>query len=109
MLARGTTTMDGPEGKQIQSVEEMIGRFTSELLGHIGGWKEELIEAPGELEEIERKVHRVFARGADMMIAGLLSITMSGAHMDRSDERTRKEFSRALEKGRVRMIAVRLL
>ena len=108
MLAQGTT-MDGPEGKQIQSVEEMIGRFTAELLGHIDGWKEGLIEAPGDLEEIERKVHRVFARGADMMIAGLMGITMSGAHMDRVGERTRKEFSRALEKGRVRMIAVRLL
>jgi hypothetical protein len=108
MLARGTT-MDGPEGKQIQSVEEMIGRFTSELLGHVGGWKEGLVEAPGELEEIERKVHHVYARGADMMIAGLLAITIAGGHVERADERTRKGFSRSLEKGRVRMIAVRLL
>ncbi len=45
MLAQGTT-MDGPEGKQIQSAEEMIGRFTSELLVPVGGWKKGLIEAP---------------------------------------------------------------
>lgn len=108
MFDRGTT-MDGPEGKQIQSVEEMIGRFTTELLGHIGGWKEALASTPGEFEEIERKVHHVFARGADMMIAGLLAITISGGRIDRADEQTRKQFSRPLEKGRVRMIAVRLL
>ena len=108
MFAQGAT-MDGPEGKQIQSVEEMFGRFTSELLGHVGGWKEALIQAPGELEEIERKVHHVFARGADMMIAGLLAITIAGGHVDQAGEQTRKGFSRPLEKGRIRMIAVRLL
>ncbi len=108
MLARGAT-MDGPEGKQIQSVEEMIGRFTSELLEHVGGWKEALINAPGELEETERDVHHAFARGADMMIAGLLAITIAGKHIDKADEQTRKGFSRPLEKGRVRMIPVRLL
>lgn len=101
--------MDGPEGKQIQSVEEMIGRFTSELLGHVGGWKESLIDAPDELETVERKAHAVFSRGADMMIAGLLATTISGGYVDPAAEQTRKHFSRPLEKGRVRMIAVRLL
>jgi hypothetical protein len=108
MLTQGAT-MDGPEGNQIRSVEEMIGRFTSELVGHVGGWKDTLIDAPGELEEIERKVHAVFSRGADMMIAGLLATTISGGHVDQAAERTRKRFSRPLEKGRVRTIAVRLL
>ena len=78
MLARGVT-MEGLEGKQIQSVEEMVGRFTTELLGQIGGWKTSLIESPGELETLENQVHEVYTRGADMMVAGLLAITISGA------------------------------
>jgi hypothetical protein len=101
--------MDGPEGKQIQSVEEMIGRFTGELLGRVNGWKVALIETPSELESIEREVHKVFARGADMMVAGLLAVTISGGHVDQAAELTRKQFSTPLTKGRDRTIAVRLL
>lgn len=108
MLTQGAT-MDGPEGNQIQSVEEMIGRFTGELLGQIPDWKDSLISSPGDLEQIERKVHQVFARGGDMLIAGLLAITISGGHVEQAAERTRKGFSRPLAKGRERMISVRLL
>lgn len=108
MLSKGAT-MDGPEGKQIESVEEMIGRFTGELLGQVGQWKAALVASPGDLETIERKVHQVFARGGDMMIAGLLAITISGGHVDQAAEQTRKRFSRSLAKGRERTIFVRLL
>lgn len=108
MLAQGAT-MDGPEGKQIESVEEMIGRFTGELLGHVDDWKASLITSPGDLEAIESKVHKVFARGGDMMIAGLLAVTISGGHVEEAAEQTRRRYSRPLGKGRERMIAVRLL
>ena len=108
MFSQGTT-MDGPEGKQIESAEEMIGRFTGELLGQLPHWKDSLITSPDELEAIERKVHQVFARGGDMLIAGLLAITISGRHVEKAAEKTRKNFSRPLEKGRERTIAVRLL
>jgi len=108
MLNQGAT-MDGPEGKQIQSVEEMIGRFTAELLAHLPDWKAKLIESPNELEAIETKVQQVFARGADMMTAGLLAITISGGHVDHQAKQSRKNFSRSLEKGKERTIAVRLL
>ncbi len=108
MLARGVT-VEGPEGKQIQSVEEMVGRFTTELLGKIGGWKDSLIESPSEFETLENQVQQAFTRGADMMVAGLLAITISGDHLDEAAEKTRKEFSRPLSKGRDRTIAVRLL
>ena len=108
MLAQGAT-MDGPEGKQIESVEEMIGRFTGELLGHVGDWKSLLIASPGDLEAIESKVHKVFARGGDMMIAGLLAVTSSEGHVEQAAEQTRRQFSRPLGKGRERMISVRLL
>jgi hypothetical protein len=44
-----------------------------------------------------------------MMVAGLLAITISGGHVEQAAEQTRKRFSRPLGRGRVRMIAVRLL
>src|SRR6056297_3131983 len=109
MLAAKGTKMDGPEGKQIESVEEMIGRFTGELLGHTRQWENELIEHPDSLEAIERQIHKVFARGADMMTAGLLAVAISGGFVEQAEQKTRKEFSRPLTKGRVRTVAVRLL
>jgi hypothetical protein len=109
MLAAKGTKMDGPEGKQIESVEEMIGRFTGELFGHTRQWEKELIEHPDSLEAIERQVHKVFARGADMMTAGLLAVAISGGFVEQAEQKTRKEFSRPLTKGRVRTVAVRLL
>lgn len=54
MLTQGAS-MEGPEGKQIQSVEQMIGRFTGELITHIKQWETDLIDAPGDLETIERQ------------------------------------------------------
>lgn len=81
MLSQGLT-MDGPQGNQIQSVEEMVGRFTTELLRQIDGWKRSLIQTPGELEATERNVHQAFARGADIMVAGLMAITISGGHLE---------------------------
>ncbi len=108
MLAQGVT-MDGPEGKQIQSIDEMIGRFTRELSGQIDPWKDSLKQSPHQLELIENKVHQSFARGADMLVAGLLAIAITDGHVDQAAERTRKRFSRPLSKGRARMVAVRLL
>src|SRR6056297_1534422 len=109
MLAAKGTKMDGPEGKQIESVEEMIGRFTGELIEHIKRWETELIDSPGDLEIIERQVHKVFARGGDMLVAGLVAVTISGGHVEQAAQQTRKQFSRPLTKGRERTIAVRLL
>lgn len=108
MLSQGLT-MDGPQGNQIQSVEEMVGRFTTELLRQIDDWKRSLIQTPGELESTERRVHQAFARGADMMVAGLMAITISGGHLESAAEQTRRRFSRPLGNGRDRTIAVRLL
>jgi hypothetical protein len=108
MLTQGMT-MDGPEGNQIQSVEEMIGRFTAELLGHINDWKERLSECPGDLETIEKSVHCAYARGADMLVAGMIATTISAGHVEQAAEQTRRQFSRPLQKGRERTIAVRLL
>ncbi|WP_146522109.1 hypothetical protein [Stieleria varia] len=101
--------MDGPEGKQIESAEEMIGRFLGELNSQIPHWKQSLDQSPSQLEQIERAVHQSFARGADMLVAGLLAITMVSDQLQRAEQQTRKNYSRPLAKGRERTIAVRLL
>ena len=56
--------MDGRDGEQIQSVHDMIGRFTAELLGKIERWNDSLRDNPAGLETIESSVHQAFARGA---------------------------------------------
>lgn len=102
-------SMDGREGKQIQSVHEMIGGFTAELLGKLDRWNEQLHNDPASLEGIERDVHAAFARGADMLVAGLIATVMRDRQFELAAEQTRKQFSRPLQKGRERTIAVRLL
>ena len=68
----GAATVDGPDGPNIQSVEEMIGRFTSELVSLMPQWKTRLMDDPSQLESLERDVHIAFARGADLLVAGLV-------------------------------------
>ena len=102
-------SMEGRDGKQIQSVHEMIGGFTAELFSKLDRWKEQLRNDPTSLETIERDVHAAFARGADMLVAGLLSTIMRGQEFERSSKQMRRRFSRPLQKGRERTIAVRLL
>jgi hypothetical protein len=101
--------MNGRDQPQIKSVEEMIGRFTSELLSQIPDWKRRLSDDPQQLETLERTVHQAFARGADMLVAGLIAIVMIDPRLEKACESTRRGFSRALHKGQERVVAVRLL
>jgi hypothetical protein len=101
--------MDGRDGEQIQSVHDMIGRFTTELLGKLEPWSDALRDNPADLETIETSVHQAFARGADMLVAGLIATTMAEQPFQDAAEQTRQQFSRPLQKGRERTIAIRLL
>ncbi len=101
--------MDARDGDQIQSVQEMIGRFTAELIGKLEPWRNHLHNSPGQLEAIEKDVHRAFDRGADMVVAGLMATLIANDEFQQRSEQTRKGFSRPLQKGRERTIAVRLL
>lgn len=105
----GALSVDGPERPQVESVEEMIGRFTGELLGHVPQWKQKLTYAPQELEPLEREVHAAFARGADLLVVGLLAVVMKDERFAEQVEQTRREYSQPLERGRPRTIRVRLL
>lgn len=101
--------MDGRDGEKIQSAQDMIVRFTAEILGEVQAWKDTLESDPAGLEKIEMNIHQAFARGADMLAAGLIATTMAAKQFDAAAERTRKRFSRPLHKGRERTIAIRLL
>ncbi len=91
--------MDGRDGEQIQSVHDMIGRFTTELLGKLEPWRDVLRDNPADLETIETSVHQAFARGADMLVAGLIATTMAEQPFQDAAEQTRQQFSRPLQKG----------
>lgn len=101
--------MDGSHGKLIESNQEMILRFTSQISVDAVQWTQQLINCPGDLESIERRVHRAYARGADLLVAGLMAATIKEGKVLEAAEQTRREFSRPLQKGRERSVAVQLL
>lgn len=105
----GALAVDGPNGPNVQTVEEMIGRFTSELVTLTPDWKQQIRNDPASLEELEREVHGAFARGADLLIAGLLAVVMKESEFLDRAEQTRRAFSQPLAKGRERRVRLRLL
>ena len=105
----GAVMVDGPKAPKIQSAEEMAGRFSSELMTLMPTWKQRLISDPGELEPLERDVHAAFARGADLLLAGLIAVVMQRPEFEAASEQTRRGFSQPLARGRERTIRVKLL
>lgn len=105
----GACSVDGPTGPTIESVEEMAGRFAGELLMLVPGWKQRLSGDPGQLESLEHEVHAAFARGADLLLAGLIAVVMKQPEFAASSEQTRSGYRQPLARGRERTIRVRLL
>lgn len=91
-------SMDGRDVTQIKSAEDLAGRFTGELLSEISQWKQRLAADPQQLENLERAVNRCFARGADMLIAGILATLIIDQGFQSASEKTRREFSRPLQR-----------
>lgn len=104
----GDVTVNGPNGRHVDSVEEMAGQFSSELIGHIPRWRQRLIDRPDELMTLEAEVHQAFAHGADLLVAGLIAVVMKRADFLEASEQTRVNFSAPLATGRQRKIRVRL-
>jgi hypothetical protein len=105
----GDCSVDGPQGPTIKSVEEMAGRFYAEMLTLVPVWKERLADDPGQLEPLETEVQTAFARGADLLVAGLIAVVMKQAEFDAACEQTHARFQQPLARGRKRTIRVRLL
>jgi len=101
--------VDSPQGNYIQSTQEMILRFTTQVSVQADQWTKQLIHCPADLEAIERLVHKAYAHGADMLVAGMIAATINDGKILDTAEQTRQHFSRPLQKGRERTVAVQLL
>jgi hypothetical protein len=94
---------------EIESVEEMVGRFQAELMTVLPKWKDRLASDPSSLEELERDVHQMHARGADLVVAGLVAIVMKRPDFEEAAKQTRKDYRFALARGTNRKVSIRLL
>jgi len=101
--------VDGSDRPFVRSAEEMAGKFSAELIGQMPLWKARLVAEPGCLPQLEQDVHGAFARGADLVVTGLLAMVMQREDFLAAAERTRREFATPLRSGRERKIQVRLL
>ena len=105
----GGVKVDGRDAPDIESAEEMVGRFQGELISLLPEWKKRLKGDASELESLERDVHTTFARGADLLVAGLIAVVMrEAAFQDRAKE-ARKKYRFPLTHGCNRTQRVRLL
>lgn len=100
--------MEGSHGKAIESTQEMVLRFTSQISVDAERWTKQLIDRPADLEAIEQHVHNAYSRGADLLVAGMIAATIKDGKLLETAEQTRREFSRPLQKGRERPIALQL-
>lgn len=105
----GACFVSGPTGPRIESVEEMAGRFYAELLTLVPAWKQQLSADPRQLEPLEQNVHTAFARGADLLVAGLIAVVMKQPEFAAASAQTRSGHRHPLARGRERTIRVRLL
>lgn len=105
----GACRVAGPTGPTIESVEEMAGQFHAELLTFLPAWKQRLSAEPNQLESLEPEVHTAFARGADLLLAGLIAVVMKQSEFTAASEQTRHNYRQPLARGRERTIRVRLL
>lgn len=105
----GGISLDGRDGEFIKSVSEMLFRFSGEVFPKLGEWERRLKGDPLSLEALELEVHREFARGAGMVVAGLASVVMQTPEFAAAAEQTRQDYSIPLSKGRDRKMSVRLL
>jgi hypothetical protein len=105
----GGISVNERNAPEIESVEEMVGRFQAELMTFLPQWKDRLAADPSGLEELERDVHQMHARGADLLIAGLVAIVMKRPDFEKAAKQTRQAYRFSLARGTNRKVRIRLL
>ena len=105
----GGVSVDGRDGEFIKSLSEMLVRFNGEVFSRLTEWERRLKADPQNLEALEQEVQREFARGAGLLVAGLISVVMQTPEFSAAAEQTRKEYSVPLSKGRDRKMSIQLL
>ena len=104
----GECTVDGKAGEPIKSTMEMLVRFCGEVGPRLTEWEQRLRENPAELETLEQEVGNEFRRGAGLLLAGLVSVVMQTKEFAEASERTRRESTTPLAKGRNQQRAIRM-
>ena len=105
----GGVSVDGRDGEFIKSVPEMLVRFTGDVFPKLAEWERLLKANPQNLDAIEQEAHQEFARGAGLVVAGLISVVMQTKEFALAAEKTRREYSVPLSKGRDRKMSIQLL
>jgi hypothetical protein len=103
------TVMVNENSDAVESVEEMVGQFSAQLIGKIPVWKQAVDDKPEDFAQLEQDVHVAYARGADLLVAGLLAVAMKPDDFQAACEQTRQNFDQPLARGRNRTIRIRLL
>ena len=102
-------SVDGRNGKLIQSVAEMIVRFHGDVFPKLAEWEQRLKADPQILDTLEREVQQEFSRGAGLVVAGLIAVVMQTKEFAADAERVRQNYSVPLTKGRERTMSIQLL
>ena len=105
----GGVSVDGRDGEFIKTVAEMLARFTGEVSPRLAEWERRLKADPQNLESLEQEIQREFARGAGLLVAGLISVVMQTPEFSTAAEQTRQEYSVPLSKGRDRGMSITVL
>ncbi len=107
--AMGMSRMGAKDGELIESVGQMVGKFTGELYPKLGMREKRLMESPESLEMIEREVQEAFLHGAGMITSGLIAVVLLSQELELKSEQTRRNFGYPLARGRNRDLRIRLL
>lgn len=102
-------SVDGRDGQFIKTVSEMLVRFTCDVSPKLGEWERRLAADPQNLDALEREVQHEFARGAGLVVAGLIAVVMQTKEYATAVEKTRQEYAVPLTKGRERKMSIQLL
>jgi hypothetical protein len=102
-------SVDGRDGQLIKTVSEMLVRFTCEVSPKLGEWERRLTADPQNLDTLERDIQHEFARGAGLVVAGLIAVVMQTNEYAAAVEKTQQEYTVPLSKGRERKMSIRLL
>jgi hypothetical protein len=105
----GGVSVDGRDGEFIKTVAEMLVRFTGSVFPKLAEWEQRLKADPQNLDALEQEVQQEFARGAGLVVAGLISVVMQTPEFSSLAEKTRQEYSVPLSKGRERRTSIQLL
>ena len=105
----GGISVESRNSPEIESVEEMVGRFQAELMTALPQWRDRLAGDPSELDQLERDVHKMYARGADLLVAGLAAEVMKRPDFEKAAKQSRKNYRYSLTRGTNRKVRIRLL